>query len=116
MKKTLLFFGFNRTLTATAEKADGGASSFAAGTTPTWSLDDSAANTGATITPAADGLTAVVSVPGTSTNAGKVLVKVTGEGDPEAGVDTITGTFELDVCAVEATQVVVTAGDMVANA
>ena len=115
MKKVLLFFGFNVTLTAVAEKADNSAASFAAGTVPVWSLDDTAASTGATITPAADGLTAVVSVPGSATNAGAVIVTCKGEGDATPGVDPISGTIELDVKAAEATQVVINAGSMVAN-
>ena len=114
MKKVLLFFGFSVVLTAVAEKADNSPSNFAPGSVPKWALSDPA-NTGATIVPSEDGLTATVSVPATATNSGAVIVTVTGEGDPEAGLDTITGSVEVACTPVEATQVVITAGAMVAN-
>ena len=48
-----------------------------------------------------------------SVGKGGATVRVTGEGDPTPGVDTIVGTVEVDVVDPEATQVVLTLGTAV---
>lgn len=114
MNKTLLFFGYSRTLKAKAEKKDGSDSAFAAGTKPTWSLKDDA-NTGTTLTPSEDGLSAVLSSPNGSSVVGDVTVTVEGEGDETPGVDPISGSQTFSVLAEEATKVEIIVGDQVAN-
>jgi hypothetical protein len=71
--------------------------------TPVWASADPNI---ATVTPAADGLSAVVA----SVGPGSTTVTVTGEGDPTPGVDTVTGSVGVEVVAAEATQVVLNVG------
>ena len=58
---------------------------------PVWAASDP---TILTVVPAADGMSAVVSAAG---KLGVAQVKVTGEGDPTPGVNTITGTVDVQV-------------------
>lgn len=71
--------------------------------TPAWASSDTSI---ATVTPAADGLSAsIVGVaPGTAT------ITVKAEGDPTPGNDTIEGEIDVTVIETEATQVVLTLG------
>ena len=61
-----------------------------AGNIPAWTVDDSAV---ASIAPAADGMSAVV----TGLTVGTATITVTAEGDPSPGADTITLTGTVNV-------------------
>lgn len=73
------------TTTATVEFFDKAGKEVSVASVPAWTVDQAAL---ATIAPAADGLSAVV----TAVAVGTVTVTVTAEGDPTPGVDTITVT------------------------
>lgn len=88
---------------ATASFEDAGGTVRLLASTPVWSTSDA---TVATVTPAADGLTATI----LGVAAGTCTVTVTAEGDPTPGKDTITGTIAVTVTSPEATQVVLTLG------
>jgi hypothetical protein len=71
---------------------------------PVWSASDP---TILTVAPAADGLSAVVSAMG---KLGAAQVHVTAEGDPTSGVNTITGTVDVQVVGGKAVSLRLTVG------
>jgi hypothetical protein len=90
-------------LTAVFKDSDGVVTPLPDGNSPSWSLDDGSV---ATIVGPTDQPTVTIS----SIAPGTVHVTVTAEGDPTPGADTITGEFDVEVIADEATQVEITAG------
>jgi hypothetical protein len=71
---------------------------------PVWSASDP---TILTVAPAADGMSAVVSAMG---KLGAAQVNVTAEGDPTPGVNTITGTVDVQVVGGKAVSLRLTVG------
>lgn len=89
---------------ANPQRADGSTATLVG--TPAWTSSDT---TIATVSPATDGLSAVIiaQAPGTCT------VTVSGEGDPTPGVDPVSNTVSVTVVNAEATQIALTAGTAV---
>ena len=87
MSKTLNIGGISTTTVTYQDKAGSNVPVVGA---PTWAVDNSAI---ATVVPAADGLSAVV----TGVAVGTATVTVTAEGDATPGVDTITLTGTVNV-------------------
>lgn len=87
MSKTLNIGGTS-TATITAKDAQGNTVTLPSA--PSWSVDNSAI---ATIAPAADGMSAVV----TAVAVGTATITVKAEGDPTPGVDTLTATGTVNV-------------------
>lgn len=87
MSKTLNIGG---TSTASVAYTDAAGVSVPVSGAPTWTVDDA---TIASVTPAADGLSAAV----VALKAGTATITVVAEGDPTPGVDTITLTGTVNV-------------------
>ncbi len=87
MSKTLNIGG---TSTATVAYQDKAGATVAVASVPAWSVDDA---TKATVAPAADGMSALV----TALAVGAATITVVAEGDPTPGVDTITLTGTVNV-------------------
>lgn len=87
MSKTLNIGG---TSTASVTYADAAGANVAVSGAPSWSVDDASV---ASVTPAADGLSALV----TALAVGTATISVVAEGDPTPGVDTITLTGTVNV-------------------
>ena len=78
------------TTTATVAYADAAGHPVSVASVPSWGADNPSV---ATVTPAADGMSAVV----TGVGVGAAIITVTAEGDPTPGVDTITLTSLVNV-------------------
>lgn len=101
LPNTSLTAGQSETVTAIPEDSTGNPGSIAAGSVPTWSSSDS---TVASVAPATDGLSALV----TAVAAGTVTVTVAGESS--FADSSISGQFTVTVTEAAATQIGFTFG------
>jgi hypothetical protein len=101
LPNTSLTAGQSETVTAIPEDANGNPGSIAAGSIPTWT---SSSSTVASVTPASDGLSAVVA----ALSAGTTTVTVAGESS--FADSSISGQFTVTVTEAAATQIGFTFG------